>query len=62
MGKRKKSTWPISNFIFRVHCFNNYENNQDCTDLEVRYFIECSETEIFEAAQATFSFDHCPKL
>ena len=61
---RKKTGWPINNFILtcellRVHCFNNYENNRICPDLEVRYFIECSETEIFEAAKATFSYNHC---
>ena len=53
MGKRKIKL-PIRNFKLRVHCFNHYENNHDCPDLEVRYFIECSEIETFKEAQATF--------
>ena len=55
MGERKIELID-QNFIFRVHCFNNYENNRNCIDLEIRYFIECSDVETFKKAQATFSF------
>ena len=31
--------------LFRIHCFNKYgkNKNDDCPDLEVTYYIECSE-------------------
>ena len=31
--------------MFRIHCFNKYgkNKNRDCPDLEVTYYIECSE-------------------
>ena len=31
----------VYNF-WRVHCFNNFENNQNCVDMEVSYFVECN--------------------
>ena len=27
---------------FSIHCFNNYEENGACIDLELSYFLECS--------------------
>ena len=35
----------IKRHLFRVHCFNKYgkNKNSDCPDLEVTYYIECSE-------------------
>lgn len=36
---------PEISIVFRVHCWNNYGNNigQNCPDLEISYYIECSE-------------------
>ena len=31
----------IYQFSLSVHCFNNYENQKICPDLEVSYLIEC---------------------
>ena len=28
-------------FTFRVHCFNNWQNNKQCEDLQISYLIEC---------------------
>ena len=39
------STFIIKHHLFRIHCFNKYgkNKNDDCPDLEVTYYIECSE-------------------
>ena len=29
-------------FFCRIHCFNNFESNGACIDLELSYFLECS--------------------
>lgn len=36
--------------ILRVHCWNNYGKNKgkECPDLELRYYIECSDREGFD--------------
>ena len=33
--------WKNNLMSLRVHCFNNYENQKICPDLEVSYLIEC---------------------
>ena len=37
----------IKHRLFRIHCFNKYgkHKNDNCPDLEVTYYIECSEKE-----------------
>ena len=35
---------------FRIHCFNNYRNN-NCPDLEVSYLIECQQSSDQNKAQ-----------
>ena len=42
MNYNCKTYW---NILLRIHCFNNYGKNEktNCPDLEVRYYIECSE-------------------
>ena len=36
--------------LLRVHCWNNYGKNKgkECPDLELRYYIECSDREGFD--------------
>ena len=35
-------TWIDIFYIFSFHLFKNYENNGDCIDMELSYYLECS--------------------
>ena len=45
--------------MFRVHCFNKYgkNKNSDCPDLEVTYYIECSEKIVNEGSRMRREID-----